>query len=61
MAFEIDKIERYFAFIRSQQNQSGVINQSKLDEIGKNMMLLEYYQDYLFLLLVFLLNVYSVG
>ena len=29
--------------------------------ITKNMILLEYYQDYLFLLLVFLLNVYSVG
>ena len=29
--------------------------------ITKNMILLEYYQDYLFLLLVVLLNVYSVG
>ena len=35
---------------------------SKLQfSITKNMILLEYYQDYLFLLLVVLLNVYSVG
>ncbi|MBO39725.1 MAG: hypothetical protein CMM75_11215 [Rhodospirillaceae bacterium] len=39
---EIDKIKRHFAFIRSQQNRSGVINQSKLDEIGKNIFNADY-------------------